>query len=190
MGKVIALINTTPDGFCDSHYVIADAEFHEFVHGLLKDTETVGFGRNTFELFQNVWPPILEKENQPESQVKMARALHHIDKNAYSSTLRSTSWHNSAIVKKIDAARIKRFKDNNEKNLLTIGSPGIVAALTQQNLVDEYYFSIQPTIAGQGGVRLFDKIHLDTRQPLKFMNAHQLQSGVVIIHYLKIGERS
>ncbi len=56
MGKVIALINTTPDGFVGSEFVIADAEFHEYVHGLLANTQMVAFGRNTFELFQGYGP--------------------------------------------------------------------------------------------------------------------------------------
>src|SRR6266571_7895104 len=73
MGKVISLINTTPDGFADSQYVNADAEFHEFVHGLLAETDTVAFGRNSFELFQQIWPAVLEKEGAPESQVRMAK---------------------------------------------------------------------------------------------------------------------
>ena len=62
----MSLINTTPDGFVDARYVTPDSEYFEFTHGLLADTRTVAFGRNTFELFQNRWPPILEKENEPE----------------------------------------------------------------------------------------------------------------------------
>jgi dihydrofolate reductase len=186
MGKIKALINTTPDGFCGSEYVIADAEFHDFVHGLLSNTQTVAYGRNTFELFQNVWPPILEKKNQPDSQVKMAQALNDIDKTVFSATLQSVKWNNSTIVKKINPDELNNFKGNSDKDLLTIGSPGIVAALTRLNLLDEYYFSIQPTIAGNGKVRLFDKIQLDSRQPLKLMGATQLKSGVIILNYWKI----
>ena len=186
MGKVIALINATPDGFYDSQFVTADAEFHEYVHGLLANTQTVAFGRNTFELFQGIWPPILENENAPGSQVKMAKALHDMDKIVFSTTLSNTTWSNSTIVKKIDTADINHFKQSSSKNLLTIGSPGIVGALTRLNLADEYFFSIQPTIAGHGNVRMFDATKLDARQPLKFIGLKQLKSGVVILHYEKV----
>ena len=185
MGKLISLINVTPDGFCGSELVIADAEFHEFVHGLLADTHTVGFGRNTFEMFQGIWPPMLEKEGHPASQVKMARALHDKNKTVFSSTLNSTSWHNSTITQTINAEDIDRIKRGSDKNLLTIGSPGLVATLTKMNVVDEYYFSLQPVIAGHSGVRLFDKTGLDARLPLKPAGIKQLQSGVIIIHYVK-----
>ncbi|KAA2240697.1 dihydrofolate reductase family protein [Chitinophaga agrisoli] len=188
MGKLIALINTTPDGFVGSEFVIADAEFHEYVHGLLANTQTVAFGRNTFELFQGVWPPILEGGSPHASQVKMARKLNDIDKTVFSSTLAATKWNNSIIVKSMDAEAINNFKQTSSMNMLTIGSPGLVAALTKLGLVDEYHFSIQPVIAGnEGGVRLFDKISMAARQPLQFVGATQLKSGVVIISYQKAG---
>jgi dihydrofolate reductase len=183
MGRVISLINTTPDGFVDSQYVNADAEFHEFVHGLLAETQTVGFGRNSFELFQQVWPAVLEKEDAPESQLRMARALTDMQNNAYSSTLKATTWKNTAIVNGIDTDAINKYKQADQKGLLTIGSPGLVAALTEQQLVDDYYFCVQPLIAGNGNTRLFDKLKLDTRRPLKLVDTRQLKTGVLIIHY-------
>jgi dihydrofolate reductase len=185
MGKLISLINTTPDGFCNSEYVNADAEFHGFVHGLLDNTQTVFFGGNSFQLFQGIWPPILENRNKHQSQIDMAQTLNDKDKVAFSTTLTTTTWNNSTIARTIDVDHINTFKKNSDRDILSIGSPGLVAALTKLGLVDEYYFSIQPIIAGKGSVRLFDKITLDGRQPLKFAGATPLQSDVVILHYTK-----
>jgi dihydrofolate reductase len=183
MGKIMSLINTTPDGFVDSQYVNADAEFHEFVHGLLDEIQTVAFGRNSFELFQHIWPAVLEKSDGPQSQVRMAKALTDKPKQVYSSELTSTTWNNSTIVKAIDVDVINQFKKADQKGLLTIGSPGLIAALTQKKLVDDYYFCIQPTIAGSGNVRLFDKAKLETCYPLKFVKTKLLESGVIILQY-------
>jgi dihydrofolate reductase len=183
MGKIISLINTTPDGFVDSQYVNADAEFHEFVHTLLADTRTVAFGRNSFELFQQVWPAVLQKEGAPESQVRMAKTLTDKPKHVYSSTLETTTWNNSSIVSTIDESQIGQYKQGNQKGLLTIGSPGLVANLTRLHLVEDYYFCIQPLIAGAGNTRLFDKLRLEGRQPLKLIATQQLKTGVLIIHY-------
>src|SRR5687767_4969814 len=182
MGKVMSLINTTPDGFVDARYTIADSEFYEFTQGLLSDIRTVAFGRNTFELFQDRWPPVLEMENAPASQVKMARTLNDKDKAVYSSTLKATTWNNSIIVKKINAEYINTYKQEGQGGLLTLGSLSLVAALTEMNLIDDYYFFILPLIAGagKGGTRLFDKINLDTGRPLKYVDSKQLRSGVHI----------
>jgi dihydrofolate reductase len=87
------------------------------------------------------------------------------------------------VVSVINAEQIVREKKDSDKDLLTIGSPGLVASLTELKLVDDYYFCIQPVIAGSGNARLFDRIALEARQPMKFVGTKQLQSGVVIIHY-------
>ena len=183
MGKVMSLINTTPDGFVDARYGTIDAEYFEFIHGLLSDTKTVVFGRNSFEQFQNTWPPRLEKETTTEWQMKMARALNDIPKTVYSSTLKTTTWNNSTIVRKINAEHINSYKQEGKGGLLTFASLNLIAALTEMKLIDDYYFCIQPLIAGNGGVRLFDKVKLDTPRPLKYVDSKLLKSGVHIIHY-------
>ena len=183
MGKIISLINTTPDGFVDSQYVNADAEFHEFVHGLLSETQVVAFGRNSFELFQQIWPAILQKPDSPEPQVRMAQALTDKPKYVYSTTLNATSWKNTTTIKAIDPDQLNRFRVHDQPGLLTIGSPGLVAGLTQVNLVDNYYFCLQSMIAGNGKTRLFDKINLPASLSLKLVDVRQLKTGVVIVHY-------
>jgi len=182
MGKIICLINETADGFVDSQYVIANDEFHEFVHGILDESAAVGFGRSTFELFQGVWPPMLEKPGVSEALVRMARRLGAMDKIAFSTGLPAVRWANSRIVRAADKELIASFKEG-AKGLLTIGSPGLVASLTAMGVVDEYYFPIQPVIAGGGKVRLFDGLSLDERRPLQFLDSARLGSGVNILHY-------
>jgi len=183
MGKLISLINVTLDGFCDSQYVNANAEFHEFVHTLLADAHTVAFGRGTFEMFQMVWPGVLANPDSPASQVKIAQALNDIHKIAFSGSLQQISWPNSKIVAHADTENIRKIKASGNKNLLTIGSPGLVAELTALGLVDEYYFSVQSVIAGSGNSRLFSKQILPERQPLQFIDSRPLASGVQILHY-------
>ena len=186
MGKVMSLIYTTPDGFVDGQYAKSDAEFNEFWHGLLSDTRTVAFGRNTFELFQNYQTSRLENENTPEWQMRMARALTDIPKVVYSSILKTTLWNNSTIVQKIDTEHINTYKHEGKGGLLIIGSPGLIAAFTKMKLIDDYYFCIQPLIAGNSGVRLFDKVKLDMPRPLKYVDSTQLESGGHVIHYQRV----
>src|SRR5580658_75925 len=110
MGKIISSINVTPDGFFDAQYTNSDAEFFEFTHRLLAETQTVVFGRNTFELFQQIWPARLENDKTPEWQKRMAQALNDIPKQVYSSGLNSTTWNNSTVIKAIDVEAISHFK--------------------------------------------------------------------------------
>jgi dihydrofolate reductase len=97
--------------------------------------------------------------------------------------LKTTTWNNSTIVQKVDAEHLNSYRQEGKGGLLTLGSPGLVAALTEMKLIDDYYFCIEPLIAGKGGVRFFDKMKLDTGHPLKYVDSTQLKSGVHIIHY-------
>jgi len=182
MGRVMSLINTTPDGFVDGKYAITDAEFYEFVHGLLAESSTVAFGANTFKAFQDRWPATLENENSAPYQLKMAKVLHDTHKAVYSSSLKTTTWNNSSIEPTVDAQKINGYKQAG-KGLLTIGSLGLVAALTEMKLIDDYYFCMLPLIAGSGDVRLFDKLSLGSPHALTYVDSHQLKNGVHIIHY-------
>ena len=113
----------------------------------------------------------------------MARALNEKHKEVYSSTLKTTIWNNSTIAQKIDPEYINSYKNQNEGGLLTLGSPTLVATLIEMKLIDDYYFFIQPLIAGNGGVRLFEKVTLKTTHQLKFVDSKTLTSGVHLIHY-------
>jgi dihydrofolate reductase len=179
----MSLINTTPDGFVDGKYTLIDAEFYEFTHRLLVNTGTIAFGRNTFELFQDRWTTILKDETRPEWQVRMAKTLNDKHKTVYSSTLKTTIWNNSSIEQKVDTRHINAYKQEGKEGLLTLGSLELVTALTEMNLIDDYYFCIQPLIAGNGDIRLFEKVKMDTSRPLKYVSSTQLRSGVHIIHY-------
>ena len=183
MGKVTVLISTTPDGFAESQDVIIDPEFFELTHSLMSVSDTVLFGRETFEMFQDRWPERLLDKDTPEFVRKMAQALHDIPKIVYSSSLKTTKWNKSTIIKKIDADYIKSFKENGKGGLLTFGSLSLIESLTEMNLVDDYYFNIQPLIAGRGEARFFKKMNLNAPHPLKYVDYKHMASGAHVIHY-------
>jgi dihydrofolate reductase len=183
MGKVISLINTTPDGFVDAPYAVIDEEYFEFIQDLFWGIGTIAFGRTSFEQFQVTWPARLYRENANEWQMKMARSLADMPKEVYSSTLKTTTWVNSSIVQKVEKEHIESYKRKDQGGLLTFASLSLVATLAEMNLIDDFYFCVQPLLAGKGDVRLFDKLKLDKVRPLQFVKSHPLKSGVQILHY-------
>ena len=186
MGSVTSLINTTPDGFVDGRYSKIDSEYFDFVHTLLSDTDTVAFGRISFEQFQATWTARMDPNHANEWQFKMARALHEIPKIVFSSTLQQITWHNATIARTVDAEAISAHKGKSKGGLLTFASLSLVATLTEMDLIDDYYFCVQPLIAGQGEARLFNKLRLDTHRLLRFVDSTDLKSGVHIIHYERV----
>ena len=61
MGKVIAAINMTLDGFCNHTAVIADEETHEHYNDLLRNADVLIYGRTTYQLMESHWPLVVEK---------------------------------------------------------------------------------------------------------------------------------
>ena len=183
MGKIISLINTTPDGFVDARYADIDAGYFEFVHDIIDQSGCIAFGRKSFELFQSVWPARLESETTTAWQLKMARALNDKPKTVYSSSLSDTHWANTTIKRSVDPGQLMSVKQDG--GLLTFASLHLVASMTALHLIDEYYFCVQPMLAGGGAVRLFDTIRLPEPQSLVFAGSKSLASGVHIVHYKK-----
>lgn len=186
MGKVIVLISVTPDGFADAQNVIVDPEFFEFTHSLMSEADVAAFGRLTFEMFQERWPQRLLDEDTPDWVRKMAKALTDIPKVVFSSTLKKTTWHNSTISDQLNAEYINAFKRDNNGALLTFGSLSVIEKLTEMNLVDDYYFNIQPVLPGKGDARFFSKLKLNIPHPLKYVGSKDLASGAHVIHYQNV----
>ena len=57
MRKLISSINIILDGFCDHTAVIAGDELHENANELFKGADILLFGRKTYQLMENGWPP-------------------------------------------------------------------------------------------------------------------------------------
>jgi dihydrofolate reductase len=182
MSKIISAINITADGFCGYTSAIADEEHHQLSNDLLKSADLVLFGRVTYQLFESFWPLVLNDITQSGSIREFAQRINDVDKIVFSKTLHSVQWNKTRILKGINETSISALKQKPEKNILLFGSPGIVAELTKQELMDDYYFSIQPMITGNGK-RLFETIALDKKQNLKLTGTKIFRSGVVTLFY-------
>jgi dihydrofolate reductase len=61
-----------------------------------------------------------------------------------------------------------------------VGSPGLIAALTQLGLIDEYQLSVHPTVVGSG-LTLFKDIK--DRVDLKLLKTKAFDCGAVTLYY-------
>ena len=84
----------------------------------------------------------------------------------------------------MNSASVQELKHRTKRNILIFGSPGIVSELTKLGLIDEYYFSIQPIITGNGK-RLFETLKLNEGHNLKLADKITFKSGVVTLRYQK-----
>jgi dihydrofolate reductase len=182
MRKLIASINITLDGFCDHNAVIADEELHQNANELLRNADTILFGRVTYQLMESGWPPIVKKPTGIKSVDEFAVLIDNIDKIVFSHTLKNVEWKNTRLATgdiQEEVLKFKQLRNSGSKNIV-VGSPGVIVTLMKLKLIDEYQFSVQPIVLGSG-LPLFKNI--TNRIDLRLLKTKTLGSGVVILYY-------
>jgi len=182
MCKVIFAINNTLDGIADHTAVIADDELHDFYTDLLKDVDVILMGRKTYQLMESFWPVAYDDPRITESTKRFADKINPMQKIVFSKTLKEVNWKNSVLADKKLPALVTELKNRNGKNI-SAGSLSIATQLLKLNLIDEFWFVVQPIIAGKG-IQLFDGFA--ERRDLKLIDVKKFNSGVLASHYQKM----
>jgi dihydrofolate reductase len=178
MRKLIAAMNMTLDGFCDHTAGIADEEIHDHYTELLRNADAVLYGRITFQLME-YWKSVVENPTGTKSMDDFAEAIDNITKIVYSRTLESVDWKNTELKGEIVKDEILELKQRAGKDLL-VGSPSLIVALTQLDLVDEYQLVVHPIVLGSG-LPLFKNIK--DRINLKLLKTKTFGCGAVFLYY-------
>ena len=182
MRKVIYAINVTLDGCCDHTKMIADEEIHRYFTQLMRDVDLLVFGRKTYQLMVPHWPDLAKNHSQNAAQNEFADAFDSINKLVFSQSLDSAQG-NTRIVRTKPQDEILRLKGERGKNIL-IGGVNIPSQLVEHGLVDEFYFVVQPIVAGAGR-RLLEDIGLQERLQFQLVETRVFKSGCVALHYSK-----
>lgn len=184
MRKIILFLNTTPDGFCDHTAVIADDDLHLFVNDVLKHADTVLFGRVTYQLFENYWPEVADSKTGSHAVVEFAELIHKFHKIFFSKTLGTSKWNNTTFFSDIDKDFILNLKKQEGKDILILGSPTVASEFIKLNLIDQYYFVVQPFIHAKGK-HLFENKKLVSEQKLALTSTKTFKSGAIALGYTK-----
>lgn len=179
MRKLIASINMTLDGYCDHDAVIADEELLQNFNDLLREVDTILFGRVTYQLMENSWPTIVQHPTGERSFDEFAVWIDNVSKIVYSRTLKQVGWKNVRLAQEDILDEIIRLKLQPGKNI-SVGSPGIIDFLLQQGVIDEFHLFLHPIVLGKG-LPLFKDI--TQRINLRLIKTKTLGSGVTILTY-------
>ena len=182
MRKLIAAMNMTLDGFCNHEAGIADDEIHQHYNELLSNAGTLIYGRITYQLMESYWPTVVKTPTGNKPMDEFAVLIDNISKIVYSRTLNNVTWKNSKLKKEIieeEILELKQSRNGGSKNIV-VGSPGLIVALTQLDLIDEYQLNIQPTVLGNG-LPLFKNIK--DRIDLNLLKTKTFGCGAVTIYY-------
>lgn len=184
MRKLIVFNNVSLDGyFVDrnggmdwTHPDRTDPEWNAFVSGNASGNGTLVMGRLTYELMIRYWPTSMAMQHDPV----VAAGMNRMPKVVFSRTLKETSWNNTRLVRDDLAGEIRRMKQEPGEGMAILGSGSIVAQLTQEKLIDEYHFVLNPVILGAGRT-MFEGV--TQKMELKLNSSRAFKNGYVVVQY-------
>lgn len=132
-------------------------------------------GRHTYEIFAAYWP------TAPEEEHALAEPMNRLPKYVVSRTLSEPlPWRNSTLLRGDIVDEVRKLKQDDGRDLRTIGSASVVHTLAAHDLVDEYQLMIDPVIVG-GGKRLFADGFAFRR--LRLVQSRVTTTGAIIATY-------
>jgi dihydrofolate reductase len=178
MPNLIASINMTLDGISDHTAVNPGADVHQHYEELLHAAGAMLYGRTTFKLME-FWRTFLTEPSGNAYMDKFAQAIDRVPKIVFSRTLRTLDWKTAQLAHLPPEEMIPLLKKQAKADLY-VGSPGLIASLSNQQLIEEYQICVHPVIAGQGK-RLFGDV-LESLD-LTLLKTKTFASGAVILYY-------
>jgi len=181
MKKVIAAMNMTLDGYCDHTSGVPDEEIHQHYADLLRSADSALYGRITYQLME-FWRTVLENPTGDQAMDDFALAIDNTPKIVFSGTLKQLDWKSARLANRDLEEEVVALKQsgNSGDKAIFVCSPGLIVALTNLNLIDEYQICIHPVVAGSG-LPLFKDI--SEKIMLKLIKTKPFNGGAVILYY-------
>lgn len=184
MRKIVAAINMTLDGFCDHTAIDPDEAIHDHYTNLLRDGDTILYGRITYDLMK-FWQPMVKNPTGEKSMDDFAMAIDNIQKIVFSNTLQkegpaAIDWDSARLANRTLEEEVLALKQSNDGKDILVGSRSLIIQLMKANLLDELQLCIHPVIAG-AGLPLFE--NLTDRKMLTLLKTKTFSSGAVILYY-------
>lgn len=201
MRKIVVFDRVTADGYFSGpegnlDWAVPDAEIDKLGGDAVPGSGNMMlFGRRTYQMFASFWPHVLKDSPEaPDPHVPgrqsaamrgMAVWIHEATKVVFSKSLeeKDVTWHNSRLLRDIDAAALDALKQEpGSDDIMIFGSGQVVSKLTSLGLIDEYHLIVSPLMLG-GGKTLISGVA--SRTPLDLLDAKRYDSGNVMLKYAR-----
>ncbi len=183
MRKITAGLFISLDGVVEApdqwHFYFND-QMGAAVDATLGASDTVLFGRKTYDSFAGAWP---ERETAGEEDAGLAKALGDARKIVVSSQELEFTWRNSEQLEGDLVEAVRALKNEPGANIAMSGSISVVRQLLAAGLLDELHLLVHP-IAVRKGMRLFDEG--ETSTPLRLISSETFETGVLNLVYAPV----
>lgn len=175
-------INVTLDG-CVHHEagLPPDAESMAFWTDELRRSDTLLYGRVTYELMEGAWRRPGSGEWpvwMDASEVSFSEVMDPMRKVVASGTLDAVDW-NAELVRGDVVEAVRRLKEESGRGI-ALGGVKLPAALAAKGLIDEFTFVVHPVIAGRGP-RLLEGVR--DQMKLELVERWEFRSGASVQRY-------
>jgi dihydrofolate reductase len=188
LGKLFMFMTISLDGFFegrdhDISWHNVDDEVKKFAIEQLRETDTILFGRRTYELFEGFWPKAADDPKISKDNLEIARLINNMNKVVFSKTLtkleEKENWRNVRLIRDVNPEEIKRWKQESGKDL-DIGGSNLAVSFAQLGLIDEIRIMVDSIVLGEG-TRLFEGIK--DKLNLSLLKTRTFKSGNVLLYY-------
>lgn len=125
-----------------------DDEVIDFCVNNLETVDTLLLGRKTAQDLIPFWDKVAT--DPAHTDYKLGKRISELSKIVLSDTLKGHPWKNTTVISGDMMNEVTKLKDLPGKDILVYGGASFVASLIENNLVDEYYFLLDPFRLGSG----------------------------------------
>jgi dihydrofolate reductase len=187
MKKLIFFMHITLDGYVagpkgEMDWINLPDSLFDFVGTLTAEADVALYGRKTYQMMQSYWPTAGEKPNATKHDKEHSEWYNQVKKIVLSKSKEGIESKNTTLISENLSENINNIKNQAGKNILVFGSPTAVQSLLKENLIDEFWLSVNPILLGAGRT-LFE--NLTSIMKLKFLDSKNFPGGIVLLHYGK-----
>lgn len=180
MRKLIVFNMLTLDGYfeglhSDISWHQVDEEFNEFAIEQLRKTDTILFGRKTYELMAGYWPT----PGAINDDAEVAEIMNSYPKIVFSGTLKKAEWNNTQVFRGNVEQELRQMKNQPGKDLIVLGSADLCSSLAEAGLIDEFRMMVSPVVIGRG-IPFFKN---GSKMKLHLLKAKVFGNGNVLLCY-------
>jgi dihydrofolate reductase len=187
MGNLTLFMHISLDGFAagvngQMDWIHVDDEIFDDGAKEIYAKDIALYGRKTYQLMESYWPTAADQPNATKHDIEHAKWYKHVKKVVLSKTLKEENLINTQVISENLVGQINKLKQSTEKEILIFGSPTAGHSLMAANLIDDYWFNINPVLLGNG-IPVFKDIKTTTH--LSLITRKVFSSGVVYLHYTR-----
>lgn len=169
---------TTLDGYFegkdhDLSWHNTDEEFTKFSLEQLDETDTLIFGRKTYEMMADYW----QSQYAMESEYDTASRMNNLHKIVFSKQALDVNWKNTEASSDL-VTKINELKLEDGKNVAVLGSSHLGKVMLEAGLLDEVRIMVNPLFIG-GGSTLFEGLSKE----LRLKSTRTFKNGNVLLTY-------